>query len=193
MHCWLDAQQIWTVASAWLGAPTGLLGHHVIWAHPPWGSIWQRPNFLWLPVQNSSLWAGLPNLPNYLKEESPFSSIHPSIAPFSQLCLFSLRLNPNRSLPPLQLCPLSTSSHTKTSGPRELTSFPNLPELSPQPHSQLVHQELLSPIQYQSKRLPPLLLHPARTQPEANKRTAQICIFTFYSLQLLGHDSEQTS
>lgn len=109
----------------------------------------------------------------------------------------SLRLNPNRSLPPLQLCPWSTSSHTKTSGPRELprgiTSFPSLPELSPQPHSQLAHQELLSPIQYQSKCLLPLLLHPARTQPEANRRTAQICIFTFYSLQLLGCDSEQTS
>lgn len=117
---------------------------------------------------------GLPNLPTCLKEEASFSSIHPSIAPFSQLCLFSLRLNQNRSLPPLQLCPLSTSSHTKTSGPRELprgiTSFLSLPELCPQPHSQLTHQEILSPksvpVQVSATSAPSPSKNPARGKQE---------------------------
>lgn len=117
---------------------------------------------------------GLPNLPTCLKEEAPFSSIHPSIAPFSQLCLFSLRLNQNCSLPPLQLCPLSTSSHTKTSGPRELprgiTSFLSLLELCPQPHSQLTHQEILNPksvpVQVSATSAPSPSKNPARGKQE---------------------------
>lgn len=91
---------------------------------------------------------GLPNLPTCLKR-GPLLQHPPFNCSFSQLCLFSLRLNQNRSLPPLQLCPLSTSSHTKTSGPRELprgiTSFLGLPGSVLKPHSQLTHQEILSP------------------------------------------------
>lgn len=84
------------------------------------------PNFLWLPVQNSSLsgWSPQPShLPQRrgpLLQHPPFNcSLFPTLLPF-------LRLN-QTAFPPLQLCPLSTSSHTKTSGPRELPHVASLP------------------------------------------------------------------
>lgn len=126
-----------------------------------------------------------------LLQHPPFNcSLFPTLSLFSQVK--SKLLSPSSSALPT----VHQLSHQDLRAQGASTWHHFLPkpaELSPQPHSQLAHQEFLSPIQYQSKRLPPLLLHPARTQPEANRRTAQICIFTFYSLQLLGHDSEQTS
>lgn len=175
----------------------GLLGHLCHLAHPPPSFTWQRPNFLWLQFRIPHSLGGLPNLPTCLKEEAPSPTSHPSIAPFSQLCLFSLRLNQNRSLPLLFSSPivhqLSHQDLRAQELPRGITSFLSLPG-SVLNHIAITHQEILSPKSVPVKCLPPLLLHPARTQPaEANKRTTQICIFTFYSLQLLGHDSEQTS
>ena len=75
-----------------MGAPTGLLGHPVIWVHPPWGFTWQCPNFLWLPVQNSSL-SGRSPQPSHLPQRRvpllqhpPFNcSLFPTLSLFSQV------------------------------------------------------------------------------------------------------------
>lgn len=129
------------------------------------------PTF-WLPVQNSSLSGWSPNLPTCLKEEAPSPASTLQLLPFPNFVSFSqVKSKPLSPSFSSAHCPPALTPRPQGPGSFQgITSFLSLPELCPQPHSQLTHQEILMlqsvPVQVSATSAPSPSKNPARGKQE---------------------------